>query len=68
MRARTRSSALWGAVGGLTFLTLAQGYQLAVGALGVGLPVLLAVAVVVAVIVAALAYATEHRLATKGRT
>ncbi|MEE6209675.1 hypothetical protein U3A55_05860 [Salarchaeum sp. III] len=41
-----RDAAVWGVVGALTFLVLAQGYRLATGD-GLGLPVLLGVAIAV---------------------
>ncbi|GAA0648206.1 hypothetical protein [Salarchaeum japonicum] len=41
-----RDAAVWGLVGALTFLVLAQGYRLATGD-GPGFPVLLAVALAV---------------------
>ena len=68
MRPRTKSSVLWGAIGGFAFLALAQGYQLVVGPFGVGIPALFGVAVLVAVVVAGVTYVAEPRLATKGRT
>jgi len=68
VRPRVTSSLLWGAVGALTFLALAQGYQLLVASLGFGLPALLGVGAVVGVLVAAATYLTETRLTAKGRT
>ena len=52
---RTKASALWGLVGALSFLVLAQGYQLLEGP-SVGLLPLLGVGVVVAVAASATAY------------
>jgi hypothetical protein len=68
VRPRVTSSLLWGAVGALAFLALAQAYQLLVARLGFGLPALLGVGVVVGALVAAVTYLTEVRLTAKGRT
>ena len=68
VRPRVKSSLLWGIVGLLAFLSLAQGYDLLVARLPVDLLARFAVALVVGAAVAGLAYATEHRLARKGRT
>ncbi|WP_101295324.1 hypothetical protein [Halegenticoccus soli] len=68
MRRRVKSSLLWGAVGALTFLVLAQGYVLVDGRLPVGFLARLAVAALIGAVVAGATYATEHRLTTKGRT
>jgi hypothetical protein len=65
---RTKSSLLWGAVGVLAFLVSAQAYQLVVGPLRVGVPVLAGVTVAVGAVVAAVSYVAEHRLTSKGRT
>ncbi|MFC4358029.1 hypothetical protein ACFO0N_08725 [Halobium salinum] len=67
-RPRTKSGLLWGAVGALAFLALAQGYVLVVGPLPLGFLARLGVAAVLGVVVAGVAYATEHRLVRKGRT
>ncbi len=49
MDPRHKASALWGVVGGLSFLVLVQGYELAVGVrLGVTVKTGVALAVVVA--------------------
>jgi hypothetical protein len=66
MRPRVKASVLWGLVGALAFLVLAQGYRLVVGRL-VGFAALLVVAGVVGVAAAALAYAAQGRLARKER-
>ena len=66
-RVRAKSAALWGAVGALAFLALAQGYALVVGPLPVGVLGLLPVAALVGVAVGAIAYRTEHRLRAKRR-
>ena len=68
MTPRTKSSLLWGLVGVFAFLAAAQGYQLLVARLGVGLPTLLGVAVVVGVVAGGLSYVLEPRLTPKGRT
>jgi hypothetical protein len=65
---RLRSSSLWGLVGLLSFLVLAQGYRLLVGPLGVGLPSLFVVGLVIGVVAAGTSYLLEPRLAPKGRT
>jgi len=65
---RTKSALLWGAVGLLAFLAAVQGYQLLVGPLSVSIPAVGAVAIGVGLVTAVVAYATEHRLWTKGRT
>ena len=67
-RARTRSAALWGLVGGFAFLVLAQGYLIADGDLPFGIAGLFAFAAAIAVASGGLAYATEHRLRAKRRT
>jgi hypothetical protein len=68
-RARARSAALWGIVGGFAFLALAQGYRLlGPGSLPVGLGGLALVAVAVAVASAGLSYLAEARLRAKRRT
>ncbi len=64
MDSRTRASLLWGAVGALSFLVLAQGYRL-VGDLDMGLPVLLIVAVGVFVVTTGLSQVVGRRLDRK---
>ncbi|GAB3414978.1 hypothetical protein GCM10027435_10570 [Haloparvum alkalitolerans] len=66
-RARVKSATLWGAVGALAFLALAQGYALVVGPLPVGVLGLLPIAALVGVAVSGIAYQTEHRLRAKRR-
>jgi len=66
MDPRVKSSVLWGAVGALAFLVLAQGYTLLTSR-GPGPLSTLGVALVVGVVVTALAYAAEGRLARKER-
>jgi len=63
----TRSSLLWGLVGGLSFLVLAQGYEL-LGDLGVGFGPKVAVAVVVAIGAAAATHLTRDRLPTENES
>ncbi|WP_123623279.1 hypothetical protein [Halorubrum sp. CSM-61] len=67
-RARARSAALWGLVGGFAFLVLAQGYLLLDGDLPFGYAGLFALAGAIAVASGGIAYATEHRLHAKRRT
>ncbi|MFB6123051.1 MAG: hypothetical protein ABEJ78_06300 [Haloferacaceae archaeon] len=68
MTPRRKSSLLWGAVGALTVLVAAQGYQLLVAPLGFAPATLVALALGVGVGVAGVTYAIEHRLHLKGRT
>ncbi|WP_186279050.1 hypothetical protein [Halorubrum ezzemoulense] len=69
LRARLRSAALWGAVGGFAFLVLAQGYRLVgPGSLPVGIGGLALVALGVAAASAGLSYLAEARLRAKRRT
>jgi hypothetical protein len=68
-RARARSAALWGAVGGFAFLALAQGYRLlTAGSLPVGTGGLALVALGVAAASGGIAYLAEVRLHAKRRT
>ena len=68
-RARARSAALWGIVGGFAFLVLAQGYRLlGPGSLPVGLGGLALVAVAVAAASAGITYLAEARVRAKRRT
>ena len=68
-RARARSAALWGVVGGFAFLALAQGYRLVgPGSLPVGLGGTVLVALAVAVGSAGITYLAEARLRAKRRT
>ncbi|MFC7047097.1 hypothetical protein ACFQH6_18380 [Halobacteriaceae archaeon GCM10025711] len=66
MRPRVKSSLLWGLVGALSFLVLAQGYRLVTDR-GVGLPALLVVAVVVAVAATAASYLADGWATRKRR-
>ncbi|RDI73047.1 hypothetical protein [Halopelagius longus] len=68
MRPRTKSALLWGAIGCFSFLAALQGYRLLVGPLSFGVLGSLVVAVVVGGVVSGVTYATERRIATKGRT
>lgn len=61
---RTRASLLWGVIGALAFLVLAQAYRLFAD-LGVGLPTLLGVAVAVFAISAASSHVLGRRLERK---
>jgi len=67
-RARIRSAALWGLVGGFAFLVLTQGYLLLDGDLPVDYAGLFALAGAIAVASGGIAYASEHRLHAKRRT
>ena len=68
-RARVRSAALWGTVGGFAFLVLAQGYRLVgPGSLPVDLWGVVVVALGVAAASAGLSYLAEARLRAKRRT
>jgi hypothetical protein len=62
---RARSALLWGLVGALAFLVLAQGYRL-LASLGLDTLALVGVAVVVGGVTALLAYVAELRLARLG--
>jgi hypothetical protein len=61
-RGRLRSASLWGVVGGLAFLVLAQGYLLAGGTLPFAYPWLFGLAAAVAVAAAGTTYRIEHRI------
>lgn len=63
---RRRSALLWGAVGALSFLVVAQGYLLLDGELPLGYAGLFPVAAAVGGILAATAYLFEHRLRRRG--
>ena len=64
-RARAKSAALWGLVGGFGFVVLAQGYLIVAGDLPVGYGGVVGLAAAVAVASGGIAYATEHRLRAK---
>ena len=68
MRRRTKSSLLWGAVGALTFLVLAQGYRLGVGPLPTGYLGMIVLGLTIGGTVGTVSYLTEPWLAAKGRT
>lgn len=61
MNSHTKASLLWGVIAALSFLVLAQGYEL-LAAPGIGLFSKLAVAVVVAGVAAGVSYAFEGLL------
>ena len=63
---RPRDRLAWGLVGGLSFLVLVQGYELAVG-LPVGFPTKLGVAGLVAAVTLALVPAVDRRVGQDGR-
>ena len=67
MDARQKDSLLWGAVGGLAFLVLVQGYEL-LAKQGVALAVKAGVAVVVLAVTALVAHALRQRFAGNERT
>lgn len=67
-RARVKSAALWGVVGGFVFLVFMQGYLLIVGEVHVRYAWLFPVAVGVATVSGGLVYLTEHRIRSKRRT
>ena len=64
---RLRASALWGLVGGLSFLVLVQGYDLVAGA-GVGGLAKAGVALAVAVVAAAVTHLARPRLRRNERS
>ena len=64
-RNRAKSAALWGAVGGFSFLVLAQAYLLLGGDLPVRYAWLFALAGVVAAVAGGAAYLFEHRIAAR---
>ena len=67
MNPRRKSALLWGVVGALVFLVLAQGAVVLQVSLPVGFFGLVSVALVLGVVVGGMAYATEHRLTGKGQ-
>lgn len=67
-RNRAKSAALWGLVGGFTFLVLAQGYLLFGGGLPFRYPWLFGVGVTVTAGSSVTVYLTEHRVRAKRRT
>jgi hypothetical protein len=66
MDARQKDSLLWGAVGGLAFLVLVQGYEL-LAEQGVAVAVKAGVAVAVLAVTAAAAHALRPRFAGNER-
>ena len=62
-----RESVLWGFVGGLTFLVLAQGYELVVGP-GIDASVKVGGAVVVLVVATGSSYLARRRLPDRAGT
>ncbi|GAB6879115.1 hypothetical protein JCM17823_13890 [Halorubrum gandharaense] len=67
-RARAKSAALWGLVGGFAFLVLAQGYLLVGGELPFRYAGIFPLAAVVAAVAGGITYLTEHRVGAKRRT
>ncbi len=65
MTPRRKSALLWGAIGALSFLVLAQGYVLLVGRLPVGFLGRLGVGLLVGAVTTGLSAVTERRLAAK---
>ena len=64
-RARLRSAVLWGVVGGLSVVVLAQGWLLVGGSVPVSYGGVVALAGGVAAITGAVTFVTEHRIARK---
>ncbi|OYR41619.1 hypothetical protein [Halorubrum sp. Eb13] len=64
-RARAKSAALWGIVGGFAVLVLSQGFLIVAGDLPVGYGGIVGLAAAVAVASGGIAYAAEHRLRAK---
>ncbi|QLG29132.1 hypothetical protein HUG10_17050 [Halorarum halophilum] len=67
MSPRRKSALLWGVVGALAFLVLAQGAVVFQISLPVGFFGLVSVSLLLGSVVAGVAYATEHRLTGKGQ-
>jgi len=68
VKRRTKSSLLWGVVGALTFLVLAQGYRIGVGPLPAGYLGMVGIGLTIGGTVGTVSYLTEPWLAAKGRT
>lgn len=68
MKRRTKSSLLWGVVGALTFLVLAQGYLIGVGPLPTSYLGMVVIGITIGGTVGVMSYLTEPWLAAKGRT
>ena len=68
MRRRTKSSLLWGTIGALTFLVLAQGYLIGVGSLPTSYIGMVVIGVMIGGTVGTVSYLAEPWLAAKGRT
>ncbi|WP_253736486.1 hypothetical protein [Halohasta salina] len=68
MRRRTKSSLLWGAIGALTFLVLAQGYRIVGGPLPTGYLGMVVIGLTIGGTVGTVSYLAEPWLAAKGRT
>jgi len=68
VRRRTKSSLLWGAIGALTFLVLAQGYLIGVGLLPTSYVGIVVIGVTIGGTVGTVSYLAEPWLAAKGRT
>jgi len=64
-RNRAKSATLWGAVGGFSFLVLAQGHLLLGGDLPIRYAWLFALAGIVAAVAGGAAYLFEHRIAAR---
>jgi len=65
---RTKSSLLWGIIGGMSFGVLAQAYMIIAEPLPIGIWGVLFGGVTVGTITTVVTYATEYRLMQKGRT
>jgi len=68
VRRRTKSSLLWGVVGALTFVVLAQGYLIGIGSLPTSYVGMVGLGAIIGGVVGTVSYLTEPWLATKGRT
>ena len=66
-RTRAKSALLWGAVGALSFLVVAQGYLLLGGTLPIRYVELYPIAIGIGATSGGITYLTEHRLRAKRR-
>jgi len=68
VKRQTKSSLLWGVIGGMLFVVLAQGYLILVGPLPTSYVGMLSIGLLVGVTVGTVSYVLEPRLTAKGRT